>query len=150
MSSSAQCHHQNAPCPAHRFRPRFRFPSHQLFLRLNLRWYPDLLSQAPTKRGARASLSLSLPLSHNTNLSPEAASLGPVGAIHGAASPPCPAWPSVCRRWCEPLAGRGGGFKGGAAPAPTRGAWGASSIRLRKMRCAQAFRHCGGRPGRDG
>jgi hypothetical protein len=43
-------------------------------------------------------------------------------------------WPSVCRRRCEPLlAGRGGGFWGGAAPAPTRSAWGApSSIRVPK------------------
>jgi hypothetical protein len=42
------------------------------------------------------------------------------GAIDG---PYCsPAWSSVCRRRCEPLAGRGGGFGfgGGAAPAPTR------------------------------
>jgi hypothetical protein len=47
------------------------------------------------------------------------------GAIDG---PYCsPTWPSMFGRRCEPLAGRGGGFGGGAAPAPTRGAWGASS-----------------------
>ena len=50
------------------------------------------------------------------------------GAIDG---PYCsPTWPSVFGKRCEPLAGRGGGFGGGAAPAPTRGAWGASSIRV--------------------
>ena len=50
------------------------------------------------------------------------------GAIDG---PYCsPTWPSVFGRRCEPLAGRGGGFGGGAAPAPTGGAWGASSIRV--------------------
>jgi hypothetical protein len=43
------------------------------------------------------------------------------GAIDG---PYCsPTWPSVFGRRCEPLAGRGGGgFGGGAAPAPTCGA----------------------------
>jgi hypothetical protein len=52
------------------------------------------------------------------------------GAIDG---PYCsPTWPSVFERRCEPLAGRGGGFGGGAAPAPTCGAWGASSIRVPK------------------
>jgi hypothetical protein len=58
------------------------------------------------------------------------------GAIDG---PYCsPTWPSVLLmscvfgRRCEPLAGRGGGFGGGAAPAPTGGAWGASSIRVSK------------------
>jgi hypothetical protein len=126
--------------------------SHQLFLRLNRRWSPDLLSQAPTKRGARASLSLSLPLSHNTNLSPEAAALGPVGAIHVAASPPCPAWPSLCRRcgvsrWLVGVVGLRAELY--QRPHAARGAllqfdW------LRKTRCAQAFHHCGGRPGRDG
>jgi hypothetical protein len=50
------------------------------------------------------------------------------GAIDG---PYCsPTWSSVFGRRCEPLAGRGGGFGGGAAPAPTCGAWGASSIRV--------------------
>ena len=50
------------------------------------------------------------------------------GAIDG---PYCsPTWPSVFGKRCEPLAGRGGGFGGGAAPAPTGGAWGASSIRV--------------------
>jgi hypothetical protein len=49
------------------------------------------------------------------------------GAIDG---PYCsPTRPSVFGKRCEPLAGRGGGFGGGAAPAPTGGAWGASSIR---------------------
>ena len=52
------------------------------------------------------------------------------GAIDG---PYCsPTWPSVFGKRCEPLAGRGGGFGGGAAPAPTGGAWGASSIRVPK------------------
>jgi hypothetical protein len=52
------------------------------------------------------------------------------GAIGG---PYCsPTWPSVFRRRCEPLVGRSGGFGGGAAPAPTGGAWGASSIRVPK------------------
>jgi hypothetical protein len=46
------------------------------------------------------------------------------GAIDG---PYCsPTWPSVFGRRCEPMAG------GGAAPAPTCGAWGASSIRVPK------------------
>jgi hypothetical protein len=51
------------------------------------------------------------------------------GAIDG---PYCsPTWPRVFGRRYEPLAGRGGGFGGGAAPAPTGGAWGgASSIRV--------------------
>ena len=50
------------------------------------------------------------------------------GAIDG---PYCsPTWPSVFGKRCEPLAGRGGGFGGGAAPAPTGGAWGASSFRV--------------------
>jgi hypothetical protein len=50
------------------------------------------------------------------------------GAIDG---PYCsPTWPRVFGKRWEPLAGRGGGFGGGAAPAPTRGAWGASSIRV--------------------
>jgi hypothetical protein len=51
----------------------------------------------------------------------------PNGAVDG---PYCSlTWPSVFGRRCEPLAGRGGGFGGGAAPAPTCGAWGASSVR---------------------
>jgi hypothetical protein len=54
----------------------------------------------------------------------------PNGAIDG---PYCSlTWPGVFGRRCEPLAGRGGGFWGGAAPAPTCGAWGASSIRVPK------------------
>jgi hypothetical protein len=52
------------------------------------------------------------------------------GAIDG---PYCsPTWPSVFGKRCEVrwLVARGCGFGGGAAPAPTRGAWGASSIRV--------------------
>jgi hypothetical protein len=73
------------------------------------------------------------------------------GAIDG---PYCsPTRPSAFGRRCEPQSGRGGGFGGGAAPAPTRGAWGASSIRvpLRKTRGTHApLRRCGGGPGREG
>jgi hypothetical protein len=54
-----------------------------------------------------------------------------------------PAWLSVFGRRCTPLAGRRGGFGGGAAPAPTRGAWGASSIRVPKKNA-----RCPGLPGR--
>jgi hypothetical protein len=49
---------------------------------------------------------------------------------------------SVFVRRCGPLAGRGGGFGGGAAPAPTRGAWAASSIRVPKKNA-----RCPGLPG---
>jgi hypothetical protein len=72
------------------------------------------------------------------------------GAIDG---PYCsPTWPSVFGRRCVPLAGRGGGFGGGAAPAPAHAARGVllQFECLRKTRGIQAFRHCGGRPGRDG
>jgi hypothetical protein len=50
------------------------------------------------------------------------------GAVDGPYCPPT--WPSVFGKRCEPLTGRGGGFGGGAAPAPTGGAWGASPIRV--------------------
>jgi hypothetical protein len=55
-----------------------------------------------------------------------------------------PAWPSVCRRRCGPLVGRGlgGGYMGGgAAPAPPLAAGGASSIRVPKKNA-----RCQGRP----
>jgi hypothetical protein len=59
---------------------------------------------------------------------------GHLARANGAIGGPCcsPTWPSVFGRRYESLAGRGGGFGGGAAPAPTRGAWGTSSIRLAK------------------
>ena len=55
-------------------------------------------------------------------------------------------------RRCEPLAGRGGGFGGGAAPVPAHAARGAllQFECLRKTRGVQAFRAWRGRPGRDG
>jgi hypothetical protein len=61
------------------------------------------------------------------------------GAIDG---PYCsPTWPSVFDRRCEPLAGRGGGFGGGAAPAPAHAARGAllQFEWLSKTRGAQAL-----------
>jgi hypothetical protein len=70
------------------------------------------------------------------------------GAIDG---PYCsPTWHSVFGKRCEPLAGRGGGFGGGAAPAPTQAARGAllHFEWLSKTRGAQAFGHCARRPGR--
>jgi hypothetical protein len=74
----------------------------------------------------------------------------PNGAVDGPyCSRTLKPWPSVCTRRCEPLISRGGGFGGGAAPAPTRDTWGASSIRLTKKnaRCqCQAVRAW---PGRD-
>jgi hypothetical protein len=69
----------------------------------------------------------------------------PNGAIDG---PYCsPTWSSVFGRRCEPLAGRGGWFGGGAAPAPACGACVVGrffnpSECLRKTRGAQAVRHC--------
>jgi hypothetical protein len=49
---------------------------------------------------------------------------GHLARANGASDGPycSPTWPSVFGRWCEPLAGRGGGFK----------VWGASSIRVPK------------------
>jgi hypothetical protein len=63
-----------------------------------------------------------------------------------------PTWPGVFGRRCEPLAGRGGGFGGGAAPAPAHAARGAllQFEWLSKTRGAQAFRAWrGSRPGTD-
>ena len=61
------------------------------------------------------------------------------GAIDG---PYCsPTWPSVFGKRREPLAGRGGGFGGGAAPAHTRAVRGAllQFEWLSKTRGVQAF-----------
>jgi hypothetical protein len=74
----------------------------------------------------------------------------PNGAIDG---PYCsPAWPSVCGRRCEPLAGRGGGL--GAElhqrPHAARGALLQFDCRI-ETRGTKTVRHCGGgRPGRGG
>jgi hypothetical protein len=61
-------------------------------------------------------------------------------------------WPSVFGRRCAPLAGRGGGFGGGAAPAPPHAARGAlfPFECLRKTCGALAFGARPRRPGRDG
>jgi hypothetical protein len=66
------------------------------------------------------------------------------GAIDG---PYCsPTWPSVFGRRCELLAGRGGGFGGGAAPVPAPAARGA----LLQFECLGPRKTRGAQPGRPG
>jgi hypothetical protein len=74
---------------------------------------------------------------------------GHLARVNGAIDGPyrSPAWPSVFGRRWEPLAGRGGGFWGGAAPTPAPAARGAllAFECLSKTRGAQAFRAWRGR-----